>query len=173
MKQGDAEFLLQGFHGSRVVTMQHWLTDTEFTDIISIAEMTPGPLGINIASFVGTRTAGIPGTLIATLSYVFPAMVIVILLAILYDKYRSLRYVKGGFKRLAFGSSSYGTCGHSFPGFSVPAAKEKTWTNPDNFRQWSCRSSYLWITGIGCVNSRSFFFAGKMLWNTPKKYAIM
>ena len=71
MKQGDAEFLLQGFHGSRVVTMQHWLTDTEFTDIISIAEMTPGPLGINIASFVGTRTAGIPGTMIATLSYVF------------------------------------------------------------------------------------------------------
>ena len=85
---------------SRVVTMQHWLTDTEFTDIISIAEMTPGPLGINIASFVGTRTAGIPGTLIATLSYVFPAMVIVILLAILYDKYRSLRYVKGVLKGL-------------------------------------------------------------------------
>ena len=80
--------------------MQHWLTDTEFTDIISIAEMTPGPLGINIASFVGTRTAGIPGTLIATLSYVFPAMVIVILLAILYDKYRSLRYVKGVLKGL-------------------------------------------------------------------------
>lgn len=100
MKQGDAEFLLQGFHGSRVVTMQHWLTDTEFTDIISIAEMTPGPLGINIASFVGTRTVGIPGTLIATLSYVFPAMVIVILLAILYDKYRGLRYVKGVLKGL-------------------------------------------------------------------------
>lgn len=85
---------------SRVVTMQHWLTDTEFTDIISIAEMTPGPLGINIASFVGTRTAGVPGTLIATLSYVFPAMVVVILLAILYDKYRSLRYVKGVLKGL-------------------------------------------------------------------------
>ena len=40
---------------SRVVTQQHWLTNTEFTDIISISEMTPGPLGINIASFVGTR----------------------------------------------------------------------------------------------------------------------
>ena len=51
---------------SRVVTQQHWLTNTEFTDIISISEMTPGPLGINIASFVGTRTAGIPGTVIAT-----------------------------------------------------------------------------------------------------------
>ena len=47
---------------SRVVTQQHWLTNTEFTDIISISEMTPGPLGINIASFVGTRTAGIPGS---------------------------------------------------------------------------------------------------------------
>ena len=58
---------------SRVVTDYHWLTDWEYTDIISIAEMTPGPLGINIASFVGTRTAGVAGTLIATLSYILPA----------------------------------------------------------------------------------------------------
>ena len=66
---------------SRVVADHSWLTNTEFTDIISISEMTPGPLGINIASFVGTRTAGIPGTLAATLAYVAPAMVIVLIMA--------------------------------------------------------------------------------------------
>ena len=49
---------------SRVVTMRGWMTNAEFTDIISISEMTPGPLGINIASFVGARTAGIPGTIV-------------------------------------------------------------------------------------------------------------
>lgn len=85
---------------SRVVTQQQWLTNAEFTDIISIAEMTPGPLGINIASFVGTRTAGIPGTVVATLSYVFPAMVIVMVLAFVYDRYRKVKGIKGILKGL-------------------------------------------------------------------------
>lgn len=64
-------------------------------DIISIAKMTPGPLGINIASFVGTRTAGVAGTLIATLSYILPALVIVLILSWFYDRYRSLEGVQG------------------------------------------------------------------------------
>ena len=79
---------------SRVVDQQMWLTNAEFTDIISISEMTPGPLGINIASFVGTRVAGVPGTIAATLSYVAPAVVIVILMARVYFKYRDLGIVK-------------------------------------------------------------------------------
>ena len=80
---------------SRVVAQQQWLTNTEFTDIISIAEMTPGPLGINIASFVGTRTAGILGTVIATLSYVLPAVILVMLLAKAYDRFRNNGTVQG------------------------------------------------------------------------------
>ena len=80
---------------SRVVTDHGWLTNTEFTDIISISEMTPGPLGINIASFVGTRTAGIPGTVSATFAYVLPSLVIVLIMARIYYKYRNLYTVKG------------------------------------------------------------------------------
>lgn len=80
---------------SRVVTQHGWMTTGEFTDIISIAEMTPGPLGINIASFVGTRVAGIPGTLAATLSYVLPSLVVVMILARVYYKYRNLDGVRG------------------------------------------------------------------------------
>ncbi len=85
---------------SRVVTQQAWLTDSEFTDIISISEMTPGPLGINIASFVGTRVAGVPGTLAATIAYVLPAMLIVMILARIYYKYRNLDRVQGVLKGL-------------------------------------------------------------------------
>lgn len=80
---------------SRVVTDHGWLTNTEFTDIISISEMTPGPLGINIASFVGTRTAGIGGTVAATFAYVLPSLVIVLIMARIYYKYRNLDAVKG------------------------------------------------------------------------------
>lgn len=85
---------------SRVVTQQGWLTNSEFTDIISISEMTPGPIGINVASFVGTRVAGIPGTITATLAYVLPALVIVMVLAQIYYKYRSLDTVQGVLKGL-------------------------------------------------------------------------
>ena len=80
---------------AQVVTKHGWLSLTEFTDLVTISEMTPGPLCINIASFVGTRTAGIPGTLAATLAYVAPAMVIVLIMARVYYKYRNLDAVKG------------------------------------------------------------------------------
>ena len=80
---------------SRVVAQHGWMTTGEFTDIISIAEMTPGPLGINIASFVGTRVGGVPGTLSATCAYVLPSLVIVMILAKVYYKYRNLDRVKG------------------------------------------------------------------------------
>ena len=46
---------------SQVVTQHGWLTMNEFTDLITIAEMTPGPIAVNSATFVGIRIAGIPG----------------------------------------------------------------------------------------------------------------
>ena len=78
----------------RVVAQQGWLTNSEFSDIISISEMTPGPLGINIASFVGVRIAGIPGTIISTCSYVLPSIFIVITISWIYYRYRTLKGVQ-------------------------------------------------------------------------------
>ena len=64
------------------VTENHsWLTLTQFADIMAIAEMTPGPIAINSATFVGIRVAGIPGALVATFGCVLPSCVIVTLLA--------------------------------------------------------------------------------------------
>lgn len=80
---------------SRVVSDMMWMTDSEFTDIISISEMTPGPLGINIASFVGTRIAGVPGTIVTTFAYVLPAVVIVMVLAWVYFRFRKLPGIQG------------------------------------------------------------------------------
>ena len=80
---------------SRVVEMRHWLSDAEFTDIISIAEMTPGPLGINIASFVGTRTAGVPGMIAATAAYVLPALILMIVFARVYYRCREQKGIQG------------------------------------------------------------------------------
>lgn len=83
-----------------IVTERGWLTMKQFADVITVSEMTPGPMGINIASFVGVQVAGIPGTLVATLSYVFPSAVIVMTLARIYMKYRKLKAVQDVLKGL-------------------------------------------------------------------------
>ena len=74
----------------QVVRAHAWMTQTEFTDLITIAEMTPGPIFVNSATFVGARLCGIPGALVATLAAVLPSCAIIALLAYLYRKYRTM-----------------------------------------------------------------------------------
>lgn len=85
----------------QIVELNGWLTATEFTDIITIAEMTPGPIAINAATFVGIRVAGILGALVSTAACVLPSCFIVVLLAKIYYKYRNLnamQYVLSGLR---------------------------------------------------------------------------
>ena len=79
----------------QVVDVQPWLTMVQFADIITIAEMTPGPIAINAATFVGIQVAGLPGAVIATLGCVFPSCVIVMTLAFVYYRFRELNLVQG------------------------------------------------------------------------------
>lgn len=73
------------------VVMNHaWMTMSEFTDLITIAEMTPGPIAVNAATFVGIRIAGIPGALVATFGCIFPSLLIVSLLAYIYGRYKNI-----------------------------------------------------------------------------------
>ena len=62
--------LVQG----QVVTAHGWLSMSEFTDLITISQMTPGPIAVNSATFVGIKIAGIPGALIATLGCILPSL---------------------------------------------------------------------------------------------------
>jgi chromate transporter len=80
---------------SRVVDAYGWLNMGEFADIVTISQMTPGPIAINAATFTGTRVAGAAGAVVATLGYVLPSFVIVLIFSILYKKYKSLKYVGG------------------------------------------------------------------------------
>ena len=78
----------------QVVDGHGWLSMTEFTDLITIAEMTPGPITINSSTFVGIRTAGLPGAIIATAGCILPSCLIVLMLAWLYFKYGNLAYIQ-------------------------------------------------------------------------------
>ena len=75
---------------NQVVDIHPWLTMTGFADIITIAEMTPGPIAVNSATFVGTKIGGVLGALVATAGCILPACILVTLIARLYLKYRNL-----------------------------------------------------------------------------------
>lgn len=80
---------------AQVVDQHGWLSLSEFIDVITISQMTPGPIGINSATFVGIKIAGIGGALVATLGCVLPSCIIVLTLAHFYFKYQSLTAVRG------------------------------------------------------------------------------
>lgn len=78
----------------QVVDVHPWLTMAEFSDIITISQMTPGPISINSATFVGIRIAGLPGAIVATSGCVLPSCLIVLTLAFAYYRFRNFRIVK-------------------------------------------------------------------------------
>ena len=75
---------------AQIVTMHGWLDLTEFANLVTIAEMTPGPIAVNAATFVGTKIAGVSGALVATFG-----CILVTLIAKLYLKYRNLSVLQG------------------------------------------------------------------------------
>ena len=75
---------------NQTVELRHWLTSEQFMDLAAIAEMTPGPIAVNGATFVGLKIAGVPGAIAATFGCILPSLVIVSLLALIYRKYRKL-----------------------------------------------------------------------------------
>ena len=79
---------------SQIVNLHHWLDFKEFTDLITISQMTPGPIAINSATFVGTKIAGIPGAIAATLGCILPSCILVTSIAYFYLKYRHLRFLQ-------------------------------------------------------------------------------
>ena len=80
---------------AQVIDRYGWLSMADFTDLVTIAEMTPGPIAINAATFVGNQMAGIPGALCATLGVILPSCLFVSVLAYLYNRYRNLSVMKG------------------------------------------------------------------------------
>lgn len=75
----------------QVVSQHDWLTMTEFTDLITISQMTPGPIAINAATFVGSKIAGVPGSVVATCGCILPSCIIVTLIAWFYLRYKKMK----------------------------------------------------------------------------------
>ena len=80
---------------AQVVDGHGWLSMAEFTDLITIAEMTPGPIAVNSATFVGLRIAGAAGAVVATFGCILPSLVLVSLLARIYYRHQRGRVLQG------------------------------------------------------------------------------
>lgn len=65
-----------------------WMTPEEVMDIVAVAEMTPGPLGVNCATFAGTRVAGVPGALAATLGVLTPSLTLCLFAAVFFERFK-------------------------------------------------------------------------------------
>lgn len=73
---------------SQAVEKYGWLTLSAFTNLVTVAEMTPGPIAVNAATFTGLQIAGIGGAAVATLGCISPSLCLVSALAVLYGKYK-------------------------------------------------------------------------------------
>lgn len=78
----------------------HWYTSTQLTDMLAVSSITPGPVGINVATYAGFTTAGILGALIATTSIILPSLIIVTFVYKILDKFKTNRVVQGAVRAL-------------------------------------------------------------------------
>ena len=80
---------------NEVVVQNQWMTNAEFTDIVAISQMTPGPIAINSATYIGYTIAGFWGSVVATTAVCLPALTLMILITRFFLQLRDNRYVKG------------------------------------------------------------------------------
>ena len=83
-----------------ISTRTGWFTASELANMIAVSESTPGPIGINMATYVGFETAGILGSVIATLGLVVPSIIIIVIIAKILDAFAEKPVVKTVFKYL-------------------------------------------------------------------------
>jgi len=74
-----------------------WFSHADIADMIAVSESTPGAIGINMSTYAGFKTAGVPGSLIASLGLALPSVVIILIIARFLNRFRDSRLVEGAF----------------------------------------------------------------------------
>ena len=94
-----------GIVEKEIVNFKEWLSVQEFSDLIAIDEITPGPIIVNVSTFIGTKVMGLLGAILATLSAILIPCLISLLLIVFYRKYKDLKILNdilGILKSMAF-----------------------------------------------------------------------
>ena len=75
----------------------HWFTAAQLADMLAVSESTPGPIGVNMATYVGFTNQGIPGAVVATVGLVAPSVIVILIIARMLQQFRHNRYVESAF----------------------------------------------------------------------------
>lgn len=116
---------------NEIVEGRGWLTGAEFADIVAISQITPGPIAINSATYIGYAVAGVWGSVIATVSVCLPSLTIMILATRFYLKLRDNKYVTGamaGLKPVVIGMIAAAALLLIFPASSEGASFIDGWS---------------------------------------------
>ena len=82
------------FIQKEIVEKNNWISSAEFTDIIGISQMTPGPVAINSATFVGYKISGVIGSIVATLGVITTSFILVVIINRILDKFKEFKMVQ-------------------------------------------------------------------------------
>ena len=83
-----------------VIERHKWINSKDFVDMLVLAQSTPGPIAVNTAVFVGYKTRGVGGAIMATLGTVLPSVIVMLLLALFFAEVRDNRYVDAAFRAM-------------------------------------------------------------------------
>jgi chromate transporter len=81
----------------KIVNQKGWLTDDELLEVTAIAESTPGPMSINLATYVGYKKGGLLGSLLATIGVVIPSLVVIYLVSLIFNQFITNKWVAYAF----------------------------------------------------------------------------
>lgn len=80
-----------------VADVTGWYTQAQLADMLAVSESTPGPIGVNMATYVGFTTAGVPGAIVATVGLIMPSVIVILIIARILQKFRHNRIVENAF----------------------------------------------------------------------------
>lgn len=108
----------------------NWFTLEDLANMIAVGESTPGPIGVNMATYVGYTTHGVLGGIMATVSLVLPSLIILLIIARALDKYRTNQFVNAGFRALRPAVTGLiGAAGYSVLTMALLSAGVLQWKN--------------------------------------------
>ena len=88
------------FMQEQTIDVHGWLTTADFLDMLGIAQITPGPISINTATFVGHTLSGVLGAVVATFAVVLPSFLIVLTISFFFEKFKNSKVIENVFKGL-------------------------------------------------------------------------
>lgn len=129
-----------------------WFTQSQLMNMLAISESTPGPVGINMATYVGFTTAGVPGAIAATVGEVTPSIVVILIIAALLQQFRQSKYVQFAFYGLRpastglIGAACLGVILETLVNFTALSTKGVNWAGLFNWRGLALAGALLVFT---------------------------